>query len=84
MEYANYGRGWWEYGGYAGEIEWINSKQWCSTPKQHGPTRFNFQLQPGLEAIAWLMPELTGGKILVTINNIVRNALTGKGLPLKK
>ena len=73
----------WQYNGFDGEVEFINTLNFQTTPKMPNPTLFRIWLQPGVSAYVSPVLQITGAPPDVLINNVKFNAVTGKNMPIK-
>ena len=70
----------WNYSGFDGAVEFINTLNFCTEPKYSNPTSFRYSLAPGLTAILTPFLEIAGTPPGITINGQVVNPATGEGM----
>lgn len=80
--FAKFGLCCWNYNGYDGEIEWINTDHFITQSKLNGPTGLRYYAAPGVQMLIQLQPNPQPTIPDVAINTVLRNAVTGKGMPM--
>lgn len=72
----------WQYEGFDGQIEWINTQFFCTEPKYPGPTAFRYWFQKNVFALVQVVPTIRSDMQSFKINGVNVNPATGDGMPL--
>lgn len=81
FDYYKFGLCCWVYsGGYSGEIEWINSKHFCTEPKFGDPQAFRYCFQKGIIATVTPVIQITANVQDTIINGTNYNLVKGTNL----
>lgn len=79
-----FGLGCWVYSingiDYDGEIEWINTLNFCSSPKLKNPKCFRYRLAPGLKFYRHIVSVPISGIADAVIGGVARNWAKNKNL----
>lgn len=72
----------WNYAGFDGAIEWINTLTFCTEPKYSSPSELRIWMRPGIVWLAVPILQINFSPPDITINNKTYNVTTGKNMPV--
>ena len=80
--FAKFGLCCWNYGGWDGQIEWINTAFFMTISKYPNPTKLRYWAANGVQMTIQMQQSPVPDVPDVAINAALVNLVSGKGMPL--